>query len=167
MPVHLHTHSWYSLLEGASSPDALLDRAVEQGYTALALTDANNLYAATVFAEAAHRRGVRPLLGACLRQNRWRCVALIEDRTGYRSLCRILSRLNLSRVGGSPPAVLTDLLSANAEGLHVLVEDAALAERLREAFGPRLWLEIVRPAVGATAGRRETDLLACGRRLGL
>ena len=59
------------------------------------------------------------------------------------------------------------MLSANAEGLHVLVEDVALAERLREAFGRRLWLEIVRPAVGATAGRRESDLLACGRRLGL
>ncbi len=148
MPVHLHTHSWYSLLEGASSPDALLDRAAEHGYAALALTDANNLYAATAFTEAANRRGVRPLLGACLRQNRWRCVALIEDRAGYRSLCRVLSRLNLAGMGEDVPqnpslalrAGLPDLLSANAEGLHVLVEDAAGAARLRVALGGRLWL---------------------------
>jgi len=93
VPVHLHTHSWYSLLEGASGPDALLDRAAEHGYAALALTDSNNLYAATTFAEAAKRRGIRPLFGACLRQNRWRCVALIANRDGYRNLCRVLSRL--------------------------------------------------------------------------
>src|SRR5947209_9129620 len=123
MPVHLHAHSWYSLLEGASSPDALLDRAADHGYTALALTDSNNLYAATTLAE---RRGVRPIFGACLRQNRWRCVALVGSRDGYRNLCRVLSRLNLSGVGGSPPAALPDLLSVNADGLHVLVEDPAL-----------------------------------------
>ena len=96
MPVHLHTHSWYSLLEGTSSPDALLERAVAHGYTSLALTDTNNLYGASAFVESAHRLGVRPLLGAQLRQNRWRCVVLIADRTGYRNLCRILSRLNLA-----------------------------------------------------------------------
>jgi DNA polymerase III alpha subunit len=96
MPVHLHTHSWYSLLEGASSPDALLDRAAAHGYTSLALTDTNNLYGASAFVESANRIGIRPLLGARLRQNRWRCVALIADRTGYRNLCRVLSRLNLA-----------------------------------------------------------------------
>ena len=167
MPVHLHSHSWYSLLEGTSGPDALLDRAAADGHTALALTDTNNLYAAPAFTEAARRRGVRPLLGACLRQNRWRCVALIADRAGYRNLCRVLSRLNLAGAGSFPPVALADLLSANADGLHVLVEDAVLAERLREAFGRRLWLDVVRPAVAAAPGRREGELLDCGRRLGL
>jgi DNA polymerase III subunit alpha len=167
MPVHLHTHSWYSLLEGASSLDALLERAVAHGYTSLALTDTNNLYGASAFVESANRIGIRPLVGARLRQNRWRCTALIADRVGYRNLCRVLSRLNLAGAGPFPPVVLADLLSANADGLHILVDDLVLAERLREAFGGRLWLEIVRPPIGATAGRREHDLLACGHRLGL
>jgi DNA polymerase III alpha subunit len=145
MPVHLHTHSWYSLLEGASSPDALLDRAASHGYTSLALTDTNNLYGASAFVESANRIGIRPLLGASLRQNRCRCTALIADRTGYHNLCRILSRLNLAGAGPFPPVVLADLLSANADGLHVLVDDPVLAERLRDAFGRRLWLEVVRP----------------------
>ena len=93
----LHTHSWYSLLEGVSSPEALLDRAATCGYSALALTDTNNLYGAVPFVEAAKRYGVRPLLGACLRQQRTHCVALIAEPAGWRSLCRVLTRLHLRR----------------------------------------------------------------------
>jgi DNA-directed DNA polymerase III PolC len=213
MPVALHTHSWYSLLEGASSPETLLARAAATGYTALTLTDTNNLYGAVSFIEHAFRHGVRPLLGACLRQHRSRCVALIADPTGYRHLCRVLSRLHLSssqapsasagtvpslalracrtlsssqapsasagtvpslalqacRTSTVPasPLSLAELLCANAEGLHVLVDDVVLAERLREAFGVRLWLEIVRPRAASGAGRHERELLACGQRLGL
>src|SRR5947209_5987056 len=167
MPTSLHTHSWYSLLEGVSSPSALLERAAACGYTTLALTDTNKLYGGGPYAEQSHRYGIRPLLGACLKQHRSRCVALVADRNGYRSLCRILSRLHLA----TPPALLADLLLENAEGLHVLVDDMALAERLREAFGARLWLEVIRPAdASARAGhptRREQELLAFGRRLGL
>src|SRR5918911_799685 len=70
MPVSLHTHSWYSLLEGVSSPEALLARAAEGGHTALALTDTNNLYGTVAFAAQAFRHGIRPLLGACLRHGR-------------------------------------------------------------------------------------------------
>src|SRR5258707_9167776 len=154
MPVSLHTHSWYSLLEGASSPDALLARGALCGYTALALTDTNNLYGAVPFVELAQRHGVRPLLGACLRQQRWRCVALIGEPAGYRNLCRILSRLHLDRASQTS---LVDHLADNAEGLHVLADDIVMAERLHEAFGERLWLEVIRPREG-----REEELLAFG-----
>jgi DNA-directed DNA polymerase III PolC len=166
MPVSLHTHSWYSLLEGVSSPEALLARAAVAGYSALALTDTNNLYGAVAFKDKATPHDVRPVFGACLRQQRSRCVALIAERSGYRSLCRILSRLHQA-VGPATPTPLADLLRDNAEGLHVLVEDVVLAERLREAFGRRLWLEVIRPRGGPDARRHERDLLACGRRLGI
>src|SRR5262245_18312693 len=63
MPTPLHTHSWYSLLEGVSGPEALVARAEAGGYTALALTDTNNLYGAVGFVELAYRQGLRPLLG--------------------------------------------------------------------------------------------------------
>ncbi|HLJ94996.1 MAG TPA: DNA polymerase III subunit alpha, partial [Gemmataceae bacterium] len=169
MAVPLHVHSWYSLLEGATSPQAYLRRAATCGYTALALTDSNNLYGAVEFTEQAHRYGIRPLLGACLRQQRTRCVALIAEQAGYRSLCRILSRLHLAgEHKPDTPATgrtrLTNLLLENAQGLHVLVDDAVLAEQLRDTFGSRLWLEIVRPARSV---RQEQELLAMGRRLGL
>jgi len=161
MPVPLHVHSWYSLLEGASSPEALLARAAACGYTSLALTDTNNLYGSVAFVEEASKHGIRPLLGACLRQRPSRCVALIGERAGYRSLCRILSRLHLA---AELARRLNELLVENAEGLHVLVDDASMAEQLRDAFGARLWLEIVRPPRSA---RQEQELRACGRRLGL
>jgi DNA-directed DNA polymerase III PolC len=166
MPVSLHTHSWYSLLEGASSLEALLARAAAGGHTILALTDTNNLYGTIAFQEKAASSGVRPIFGACLRQQRTRCVALIAERAGYRSLCRILSRL-YQALGPADPMPLTQLLCDNAEGLHVLADDAVLAERLREAFGRRLWLEVIRPRTGPGARRHEGDLLACGRRLGV
>jgi DNA-directed DNA polymerase III PolC len=59
---------------------------------------------------------------------------------------------------------LAPLLAENADGLHVLVDDRLLAEQLRDVFGSRLWLEVVRPA---QSGRQERELLALGRQLGL
>ncbi len=196
--IPLHTHSHYSLLEGVDSPEALLHRAAACGYSALALTDTNNLYGAVPFVEAARRHGIRPILGACLRHERQRCTVLIAEPAGYSSLCRILSRLHLNSgpsvplsplgrgVGGEGPSasrldpspqpspqrgegeadgpLLTKLLAENAEGLHVLVDDLALAESLRDAFGSRLWLEVVRPA---RSEPRERELLEGGARLGL
>jgi DNA-directed DNA polymerase III PolC len=157
MPVSLHTHSWYSLLEGTSAPEALLERAAALGYTALALTDTNNLYGAVAFADAAPRHGVRPLLGACLRHQHERCVVLVGERSGYRNLCRILSRLHLT----PEPFSLTDLLKSWADGLHVLVDSAVMAARLRDAFGRRLWLEVVRPPRSLP---RQRELLAFAQR---
>ena len=44
--VHLHTHSEYSLLDGANRIDELLDRAEELGMPAVALTDHGNMHGA-------------------------------------------------------------------------------------------------------------------------
>ena len=152
--VPLHVHSHFSLLEGVDAPDALLARAAICGYSALALTDSNNLYGAVAFMEAGRHHGVRPIFGACLRHGSQRCTVLIADAVGYASLCRVLSRLHLQ----APPS-LFELLAANAEGLHALVDDPA--EPLLEAFGPRLWLEVVRPPRSAN---RERALLEWGLR---
>lgn len=178
MPVLLHAHSWYSLLEGLAGPEAMLDRAAACGYTGLALTDTNNLYGVMPFVEGAIARGLRPFVGACLRQGSAECVALVADRAGYHNLCRILSRLHLSQAPEArahfqaidpasqeaAPKSLVDLLTESAQGLHLLVDDYGLAEPLREAFGPRLWLELARPRRSATA---EQERLAWARRLGL
>ena len=166
MPASLHTHSWYSLLEGVSSPDALLTRAKACGYGAIALTDTNNLCGAVPFVQAAKQHGIKPLLGACLRQQRTRCVALIAEPAGWASLCRVLTRLHMLEA-----VRLADLLAENATGLHVLADDLPLAERLRDAFGPRLWLEVIRPGPGNRTRhvneQCERELLEGGRRLGL
>ncbi len=61
--VHLHVASGYSLQHGASSPVALVERAVEHGMTTLALTDRDGLYGAVKFALACRRAGLAVLLG--------------------------------------------------------------------------------------------------------
>jgi len=52
--VELHAHSCWSLREGASATDELIDRALQLGYPALALTDHDNLYGAMEFAKSAN-----------------------------------------------------------------------------------------------------------------
>ncbi len=172
MPVSLHTHSWYSFLEGASSLDVLLQRASGLGYSSFALTDTNNLYGSFPFSKSINEYGIRPIFGACLKQQKTRCVALVAEKTGYQSLCRIITRLYL---GGNlpefPAESLADLLRTNAEGLHVLVDDLALARQLKEAYGQRVWLEVVRPGPYGNASdlpsRQEAELLAGARGMGL
>ena len=56
--AELHCHSFFSLLDGASSPEALVERAAALGYPALALTDHNGLYGAVRFWQAAKARQV-------------------------------------------------------------------------------------------------------------
>ena len=61
--VHLHCHSHYSLLDGASPIDKLVARAKELGMSGLALTDHGNLHGALEFYQAAKKAGVNPILG--------------------------------------------------------------------------------------------------------
>ena len=61
--VHLHVHSDYSLLDGACRIDRLMDRAVELGMPALALTDHGNLYGAIEFYNTAKSKGIKPIIG--------------------------------------------------------------------------------------------------------
>ncbi|HKY32608.1 MAG TPA: DNA polymerase III subunit alpha [Candidatus Polarisedimenticolia bacterium] len=61
--VHLHNHSQYSLLDGASRLDDLIEKAVEFGMPAMAVTDHGNLFGAVRFFDSALARGVRPILG--------------------------------------------------------------------------------------------------------
>ena len=62
--VELHTASAFSFLQGASLPEALVDRAAELGYPALALLDRDGVYGAPRFHKAARAAGIRPIIGA-------------------------------------------------------------------------------------------------------
>jgi error-prone DNA polymerase len=64
--VHLEVRSFFSLKEGACSPEDLARRARELGMPAVALTDRDGLYGAARFVAACRREGVRPILGAAL-----------------------------------------------------------------------------------------------------
>src|SRR5215831_14135973 len=61
--VHLHCHSHYSLLDGASRIPELVARTKEQGMNALALTDHGNLYGAIEFYKECKAAGINPIVG--------------------------------------------------------------------------------------------------------
>jgi len=62
--VHLHVHSPYSFLDGASPLERILEKAAALGMPALALTDHNRLSGAIRFYERARALGVKPIIGA-------------------------------------------------------------------------------------------------------
>src|SRR6185312_13844544 len=64
MYIELHAASAFSFLQGASLPEALVDRAAELGYPALALLDRDGVYGAPRFHKAATAAGLRAIIGA-------------------------------------------------------------------------------------------------------
>ena len=61
--VHLHNHSDYSLLDGASKIENIVEIAVSMGMPAVALTDHGNLFGVLEFYEKVKKAGIKPLLG--------------------------------------------------------------------------------------------------------
>lgn len=110
--VHLHTHSEYSLLDGANRIDDLIRRALEFEMPALALTDHGSMYGAWSFRQKAERAGLKPIIGMEAyvapgdRRHRpapgsgksnkgerpyYHLVLLARDLEGYRNLVRLTS----------------------------------------------------------------------------
>ncbi len=98
--VELHLHTCWSLLDGASSVEEILEQAMAEGfaYPALAITDHDNLYGAMLFAQRCKEAGVRPITGIELtvaedpdRGPRHHLTLLAETRRGYANLCRLAS----------------------------------------------------------------------------
>ncbi len=90
--VHLHVHSPFSFLDGASSIPDLVQKAAELEMPALAVTDHNNVSAAVQFCKAAAAAGIKPIQGAELTlENGHHLICLAENAAGYANLCRLLT----------------------------------------------------------------------------
>ena len=129
--VHLHVHSDYSLLDGCCRMDRLMDRAVELGMSAMALTDHGNLFGAISFVKQAEKRGIKPIIG-CEgylvtdhknderpgRENHksYHLGLLAKNFEGYQNLCKVVSD---AHVDGFYYRPRTDLekLAEHAKGL--------------------------------------------------
>jgi DNA polymerase III subunit alpha len=133
--VHLHTHSEYSLLDGANRIPDLLDRVAALGMDSLAITDHGNLHGAWTFYEQAKARHIRPILGfeAYLafgsRHAREKpadapgpyshLVLLATNRTGYRNLVK-LSSIGFLEGFYRRPRIDREVLEQHREGLVCL-----------------------------------------------
>lgn len=91
--VELHSHSYYSLLDGASSPQELIEQATLKGLPALALTDHNNVYGAVAFQKSAVEAGIQPIFGAEITlENHHHLTLLVKDETGWSNLCYLITQ---------------------------------------------------------------------------
>ena len=145
--AELHCHSTFSLLDGASNPERLVERAVEVGLPALALTDHNDVGGAVRFSTAARTTGLAAIQGVELTVDvplptglgravvealpgrvlgedgvprlRTHLVCLVESREGWGNLCTLITRARLDHPRGEPRVTL-DQLVAHTDGLFAL-----------------------------------------------
>ena len=135
--VHLHTHSSYSLREGAMPIAKLITFAAADAMPALAITDTNNLFGALEFSEKAAKAGLQPLIGIQLslgfgdgatlaarggeeEAGRASLVLLAKDEAGYLNLMHLASRAFLDPKPGEPPFVDLARLEGRTGGLVAL-----------------------------------------------
>lgn len=130
--AHLHCHSHYSTLDGASTLDSLLAAARRHNQTALALTDHGNLHGAVEFYKKAKAAGIKPLLGIELytspgsrchkvpaARKSYHLTLLAQNTTGFHNLIKLSTEAYRTGFYYKPRADFS-LLAAHAEGVICL-----------------------------------------------
>ncbi len=147
--VELRCRSAFSFLDGASLPEDLAGVAAASGHQALALADRDGLCGAPRFFKAASKLGLRPIVGAevalAAATPAPPLLLLVEDRRGYRNLCRLLTATKVGRPKGEGAATHA-LLAEHAAGLVALAGAHPRDDlpALAGIFPGRLYLEVQR-----------------------
>ena len=119
--AELHCLSNFSFLRGASHPQELVDRAADQGYTALALTDECSVAGVVRAHERAAARGLSLIVGAEFTLGEGpKVVLLATDRTAYGRLCRLITLARSRRPKGQYSLDLADLIEQPLAGCLLL-----------------------------------------------
>jgi len=171
--VHLHCHTQYSLLDGASSTAGIVKKAKTLGMKAVAITDHGNMFGVKEFFDKAKAAGIKPIVGCEMYVARRshklssekvdrsgdHLIVLAKNKTGYHNLVRLVSK---SWVDGFyfKPRIDEELLWKHSEGLiissaclggtvpralrHEGLEAAEkVALRYKEKFGEDYYLELM------------------------
>jgi error-prone DNA polymerase len=119
--AHLHARSAFSFGDGASSVEALVLRAAEEGQSALALTDTNSVTGIPSLVRRCGQAGIKPIGGTeIILEGGERLTLLCDGPVGFSSLCQILSAAGLRDVKREGFRVRWEDLSANSCGLVCL-----------------------------------------------
>jgi len=176
--VHIHLHTQYSILDGASKISELMDIAANLGMKAVAITDHGNMFGVKEFHNAAKGKGIKPIIGVeayvarrGMSENTTRddrsgdhLILLAKNYTGYRNLVKLVS-LSWTEGFYYKPRMDKDLLKEHNEGLiatsaciageiptAILNNDQDTAEKVareyRDIFGDDFYLEIQRHKTG-------------------
>jgi DNA polymerase-3 subunit alpha len=171
--VHLHNHTEYSLLDGASRIPALVKKAKELGMPSVAITDHGVMYGAINFYNAAKAAGVKPIIGCevyvaprtrfdkTTKEDRSpnHLTLLVKDAEGYKNLVKLVTIANLEGFY-SKPRIDKEILAKHSKGLiamsgcyggeisSLLAEGEAekagkAAAEFKDIFGDDYYLEIM------------------------
>ena len=131
--VHLHTHTEFSLLDGACRIDKLVKKVHDSGQTAIAITDHGVMYGAVAFYKACIAEGIKPIIGCevyvaprsrLLKEHGidseyTHLILLCKNETGYKNLCFLVSS-GFTEGYYIKPRIDWELLSQHSEGLVCL-----------------------------------------------
>ncbi|MCT7950268.1 DNA polymerase III subunit alpha [Ancylothrix sp. C2] len=134
--VNLHTHSDYSLLDGASQLPQLIDRAVELGMPAIALTDHGVMYGAIELIKVCRNKGIKPIIGNEMyvenltlnttkrgKRGPHHQVVLAKNTQGYKHLVKLTTKAHLEGMQGAGifqrPCIKKEWFEDYHEGLIV------------------------------------------------
>ena len=132
--VHLHCHTQYSLLDGASSIAGMMDKAAADGQKGVALTDHGNMFGAFKFVAEANKRNIKPIIGCEFylvkdrhkksfsvkngeKDKRYHQLLLAKNRKGYENLCKLCSLGYMEGLYSKYPRIDKELLEKYSEGL--------------------------------------------------
>lgn len=121
--VELHARSAFSFLDGASLPETLASVCAQCGMPAMALLDRNGVYGSPRFHLAAKRAGIKAHVGSEVSLPEGNCPLLVQSRTGYQNLCRLITTAKLRTPKKEVAKSSLDELQTHSEGLICLTGD--------------------------------------------
>jgi DNA polymerase-3 subunit alpha len=145
--VGLHIHSDYSLLDGASQLPPLVDRAIELGMPAIALTDHGVMYGAIELIKVCRSKNIKPIIGNEMyvingdiekkgRYRKYHQVVLAKNNQGYKNLVKLTTISHLKGFQGkgifARPCINKELLKQYRDGL--IVTSACLGGEVPQAI---------------------------------
>ena len=132
--VHLHCHTQFSLLDGASNIGVMMDKAAADGMKAVALTDHGNMFGAFKFVAEAEKRDLKPIVGCEFylvedrhrrsfskakgeRDRRFHQLLLAKNQQGYQNLSKLCSLGFIEGLYSKFPRIDKELIEKYHEGL--------------------------------------------------
>lgn len=161
--THLHCHSQFSILDGASAIPDMLDKAKRDGQKAAALTDHGNMFGAFEFVNEAKKRDLKPIVGCEFylvedrhkqtflkskgeKDKRYHQLLLAKNAKGYQNLVKLCSLGFTQGLYGKFPRIDKELIEQYSEGLIATscciaaeVPQAIIHDNLEEAEEKLQW----------------------------
>jgi len=171
--IHLHVHTAYSLLEGAIKVEHLVEKTVQDGLPAVAMTDKGNVFGAMALAHSATDSGIQPILGCELlirlddptrkfgEPQFKKLVVLVKNEEGYTSIRHLFRTYYMGPGKEEVPHLTLDEFISQPQGLIVLTggpdglintcllnkwdeQAKSILKTLQTAFPNRLYIELQR-----------------------